>query len=376
MSTGIAAALSVGTRSGHCTHLRAWIHFCDDMKIDPADFPLAEGCANRLVAEFAGYEFMREMHPWSIRGYMAGIATGMEERGWGTGFRKAMKSRRVHSAIEGFCRIYFRRHPQSETRRSEFTADASCSIEEAMQGHNDRYKVPQLERDSQVLAARLGIWFCLRLGDFLRKNKNGVLTEGICWKCVRFMDKSGRLIKFKDLGWRYGEKDVARVTINIMWSKTDRTGAGRVRQLTRNPLEDGQCIVSELAKWAIRCKLKRGATIDDHIFVIRGVPIITSNQLANTMKTTARFLGMNDKRISVHSLRYGGAVTMASAGIPRELIEYHGGWVVGSAALSKYLSSICNINKDTDIARVMAESQKECAAESRFRDNGRFGERA
>ena len=42
-------------------------------------------------------------------------------------------------------------------------------------------------------------------------------------------------------------------------------------------------------------------------------------------------------RVSLHSLRYGGASALASAGYPEYIIAMYGGWKEGSSCLRQYV---------------------------------------
>ena len=62
-------------------------------------------------------------------------------------------------------------------------------------------------------------------------------------------------------------------------------------------------------------------------FHIQGLPRLTSEYLEQAMRVVALFPGLPVNRISAHSLRYGGATHLASAGFPEFIIAQYGGWV-------------------------------------------------
>lgn len=59
--------------------------------------------------------------------------------GWNKSFRVVARSLLVKKAMEGLSRLYFADHLMAENRKMEFTADLTCSIEEAMRADNDKF---------------------------------------------------------------------------------------------------------------------------------------------------------------------------------------------------------------------------------------------
>ena len=56
----------------------------------------------------------------------------------------------------------------------------------------------------------------------------------------------------------------------------------------------------------------------------------TDTDVAGAMKKIAVHLGWESSKVSVHSLRYGGATMLAAARLPQYVIQYFGGWAEGS----------------------------------------------
>jgi hypothetical protein len=77
------------------------------------------------------------------------------------------------------------------------------------------------------------------------------------------------------------------------------------------------------------------------------------------IKTIARHLGLNPTVFSCHSLRYGGVCMLASSGVPRYLIEYHGGWAKNSSALSTVYLHVTNVPDEHEIGHVLSSWEKD-----------------
>ena len=80
-------------------------------------------------------------------------------------------------------------------------------------------------------------------------------------------------------------------------------------------------------------------------------------------------MGGDPSKISAHYSRYGGATTLAAAGIPQYLIEYFGGWAEGSESLRFY----AQVGGDavSRVSQVMADGVGVSLTESRLRVSNR-----
>jgi hypothetical protein len=193
------------------------------------------------------------------------------------------------------------------------------------------------------------MWFCLRKSEYLPNNKHPSqpsFAKGLCLSDITFTSLDGRAIPHSALQ----SGDAHRVTLNIRFSKTDQHGRGRPRTLCRSqstssapsasfsPLSTTGCLVAEIETWVIALRDNFGAAHSrDHLFVVGPRIFVTADRVAAVIKITVLHLGLDAKRYSPHSLRYGGATMLASAGIPLYLIEYHGDWAPGSKSLRTYL---------------------------------------
>ena len=83
------------------------------------------------------------------------------------------------------------------------------------------------------------------------------------------------------------------------------------------------------------------------------------------MKFIVRHLGWNAKKVSAHSLRYGGATMLATAGMPQYVIEYFGGWAEGSQSLKTYIQ--LGNQAVHKVSQIMSDGHNNTLEESRIR---------
>ena len=81
---------------------------------------------------------------------------------------------------------------------------------------------------------------------------------------------------------------------------------------------------------------KWGLGHGDYIFAMGGTRNVNASLVAQAMKRVAVMLGLDVKKVSAHSLRYGGATMLASHGLPQYVTAYYGGWTADSGTLRLY----------------------------------------
>ena len=301
------------------------------------------------VGRFAAFEVARGMAPQSIsRTYLPGIARHFDQQRIRNNFRSAANSRDLKSLLDGFSRIYYKTTPASERRRLAFTAELQGGVIPACAAAFGHDRCPIL-RLAEPLAIKMGMWFCLRKSEYVPSNKNGRGTLGLPLSCITFSDGDNEVIPYAAI--RPGI--ATRVTVNIRYSKTDQHGTGRIRQIAANPDADS-CLVRDMEHYICALRDHRGAQHgSDYLFVVGGTTILSAAHLAEIIRVTVIAAGMDPSRYTPHSLRYGGATMLAAAGLPLYLIEYHGGWVAGSASIRTYLQ-IGGESSASTISKIMA----------------------
>jgi hypothetical protein len=120
-----------------------------------------------------------------------------------------------------------------------------------------------------------------------------------------------------------------------------------------------------MAKW-LRALREAGACFlspslgGDGLFFLKGSALIDQTHCNFMIKSIARFLGLNPSAFSCHSLRYGGVCMLASSGVPKYLIEYHGGWAKDSSALSEVYLHVTNVPDDHEVGHVLSTWENNC----------------
>jgi hypothetical protein len=92
----------------------------------------------------------------------------------------------------------------------------------------------------------------------------------------------------------------------------------------------------------------------DGLFFVQGTPLVDQAHVTCVIKAVARDLSLDPVAYSCHSLRYGGVCMLASSGVPRYLIEYHGGWSKDSTALSEVYLHVSNTRDEYEVANVLS----------------------
>jgi hypothetical protein len=67
-----------------------------------------------------------------------------------------------------------------------------------------------------------------------------------------------------------------------------------------------------------------------------GFDPVTDKTVSDMMKFGSAASGLDPRKVSAHSLRYGGATMLAASGLPQYLICWYGGWKEDSATMRLY----------------------------------------
>jgi Phage integrase family len=255
--------------------------------------------------------------------YLPGIANQFAIDDIPSHFSQALKLRRVQLVSKGFLNRYNRDNPKCGRAKVAFILDMTEGVFWVRSG---------VLASVLYLAMRFGIYFLLRKSEFLYVS--GKSSSGIRRRNVEFYTAEHRLIPYGLIGHPLCVAQSVR--IRVTFSKTDQSGYGRLLEHVRQKDSNGPCIVKELEKYVAytRVKWKRGE--GDYLFVNQDGSPLYSTSVGSCMKDIALYLGMEASKISLHSLRYGGASLLASFGLPQYIIAYYGGWKDDSEALRLY----------------------------------------
>jgi hypothetical protein len=314
-------------------------HFC------AADGMVAQITSTLLMGLVIGYITVqcaiRMMAPQSIRGvYLPGVASILEQKGYRTRrWRWVTSDRPVKLVLAGFQRFYDKHHPKAERMKVAFGMDLAVRSQTVMRREGLGVRKFMDDRQRELSWVRLytimavGIWFMLRRSEHIvapgLKGKSNLLR-----RLVVFWDAGGSRIPYSDVGKRAAEK----VTLNVTFAKTDQSGFGRRTSHVRQRGKESICVVCILEKWIALTRDVYKATEDMPLYDVPGFTSVDLRDLHTVMEATVRDLGVPGYGIKAtsHSLRYGGATMMASAGFPQYLIAHYGGWNENSESLRQY----------------------------------------
>jgi hypothetical protein len=278
-------------------------------------------------------------------------------------FAEALSSQVVKLTWKGIERIDSKRNPRGGVKKIAFTLDLVKYLDAALgniaQSANEWKE--NMRRRALVVGLEMGIYFLLRKSEYLPcTTADGETSRGLTWNEIQFLDGDGRVLDFMSMD----AISVRSMSLLVQTSKMDQHGEGRIR--THHRQREGHCIVSLVVQWALEARAC-GDGRSSYLFERFGAPLISDISVADSMKAITRYLGLGDNMISAHSLRYGGATMLASAGLPSYVITYFGGWAEGSAMIRRY----AQIGGEAvgNVSRIMSGVYEQSIAESRARIN-------
>lgn len=139
----------------------------------------------------------------------------------------------------------------------------------------------------------------------------GVLSQGVELQ-----------ISSKD-AWKY--LTVLSVSITVHSAKNDWQGEGHRMHFSTGDAEAnilGFDLVSEMFAWAREARPRD----DDAFLMHKGKNLVSYTEVSAVIKKVATEFGFDDTHFSMHSLRIGGASTLAAAGKPSHYIQKMGRW--------------------------------------------------
>ena len=168
----------------------------------------------------------------------------------------------------------------------------------------------------------MGLMFLFRKSEFLT-NSQGV---------GKYVDGKPVTLLADDVFFWYG--DVSYCATNpllpidapeflsmfLPHSKSDQMGKGATRFFPADP-NCATCLVKIIHEYVLEANLSTG----DHLFAGPKF-IVSSDMVANTIKATAQSIGLPPDRLSNHSLRIGGLVSLFAANVSDDLKKLAGRW--------------------------------------------------
>jgi hypothetical protein len=152
---------------------------------------------------------------------------------------------------------------------------------------------------------------------------------------VTFFDYNDKPIPYA----RVSRTKAEMVVLNVEFAKADSSGFGRRTRHMRQDANKDVCVVCILEAWIANTRDNYDATEDLGIYEVPYFGTLPIEDLQKIMQATVDDLsgpGSKTKRVTSHSLRYGGATMMAAAGFPHYVIAIYGGWSIESKTLRLY----------------------------------------
>ena len=308
----------------------------------------------KIVLRYVGFEVgIRKMSPNSIKAcYLGAIANVFVLRDIENMFELAIKKRIVKLVMDGYLRIYHKENPLSESRKLAFTLELVKYLPMAMK-NIDGIRMKAIE-----LALKMGICFLLRKSEYLPGNK----LNGFSWKDIQWYDGNGMEVDW----YKVNQSNVKTVKLVVKFSKMDQHGIGRIVTHTRT--DKDFCIVHSLVEWLLICRDKLKISQDGYMFrYISGEAIIKDYIVTVAMKNIVTYLGWKSDKVSLHSLRYGGATMLAAAGLPQYIIEYYGGWAEDSKSLKQTYIKLAAKNA-VEVSNIFSNGFNMSLEETRIRE--------
>jgi len=339
------------SRATYGTAWNSWTEFSNffgfnALCLDDDNVPLSTERCVHLLECYSGFECgVRQLKPTTVFDtYVPGICKFLDIQGVSS---IALRNARAHPYIkaiqQGYVNMWAAKHPDHQRAKIPFTLVLARQTEDFLLNGRLRLPSPIPHANCRCFtmgvarittALLFGIFFLLRKGEFLPKPAFcSTRHPALLRSHIRFLDDSQHEIPYPLIGIRRAWW----VTITILFSKTDRTGRGRILTHYADPTTPHNCIVQRLEAYFVMSRDWFGAAPSSPLFDIPDFPTLSTDVLTRTMRETCTLLGLPSDNVSAHSLRYGGATTLAAAGFPEYVIAFYGGWAPDSKAMRTYI---------------------------------------
>lgn len=361
---GLASSLSTQSQRTYSTAYRSWLRFCGLCKLHPVNEIISSDFDTTclILERFISFECgCRQIAPQTISSsYLPGISWVFDMVAPGNHFRAASQAPRCKFLLSGFTKLYAKVHPEGRKIKIPFTLDLVCVTYDRLRGRASSF-LENVVAYRTFLALAFGFMFLLRRSEYLAYVGKRLGNAVPFTRSLLFFYKDQERVPYHLIG--HADHRATQMSIAIPYSKTDSNGVARILShgRTRYGLDhsDGVCIVAHMEAWIEMTRIRFGVPASGHLFDCDpSVPDLLSSHLDHEMKLTAVQKGLPKDKVSSHSLRYGGATTLASVGAPQYLICFYGGWCDGSVRIyARPTSSALAFATDALTARHRALTQ-------------------
>lgn len=318
----MSESIASGSQKTYQTAWSSWILFCSEHKLDPLlqhppeDFHLTTRAFTFEVAAIHHYIlwafFKKCLTASTIDNYLFGITFHLKLAGRDCDFLQSFPILRARAALNIRCR-----------QRTASSERGSLPVSMNMIRHYARsHDLSQSKHLAIYTALLTAFTMLLRISEYVvvSGSDHHLRCGDITFVVGDVHVPSHELT----LGLR---DSVTEVLIKLRSSKTDKDGSGTTFCFPRTRENDPKTdICFMLACWSTTAA---GRTSNQPFFsssTRSGLWKVSSQHIASAVKELAVAFKFNPSRFTSHSLRYGGASTLAAAGLPDCWIQVYGRW--------------------------------------------------
>jgi hypothetical protein len=212
--------------------MRQWEMFCGIVGADAncmrvGGGPLHVDDVVSLVASYIAVQCgVRMLSPKSLTSvYLPAVVSTFRQKRIANEFSAAVRSPEVKMVLDGFTRFYDKNHPQASRLKLAYGMDLALLSREVVRGMA-RLSFPANKKVEAVLHERMFVVQAVGIMFMLRRSEHVYARGGsapLLRSHVIFWDGRGAIIPYREVGIRRAEK----VTLNVVFSKTDQSGFGR-----------------------------------------------------------------------------------------------------------------------------------------------------
>ena len=286
-----------------------WHHRTDDLRTTTITWE--EACIVIFVA--SALQQTKPLAPRTISTYLSGVRKYLENEGVDTRFMN--KSQYIRNTKQGLAQYYraYTNQTTGDRERMPVTADM---IRHYYAPHAAN---PTIAQQAVHTAMLIGFTAVARVSEYLQTPH---ATHLLTTDRVVFETDDGKLIPAYQV-YKHPGVRVAAPTLHIKSTKNDQAGTGFRYYFTKALPGETYCIVQSLWDYAMRARPVRGKSL----FYIPSLDwTLKPPYFAEELRRLAVANGIDPTRVSSHSLRIGGATTLAAAGLNDHEIQGVGDW--------------------------------------------------
>lgn len=297
---------------------RRWLRYASEMQIDPhiAEVPPDWTRSNRLysfpVAVTLNYMFqlffIDKLAASTISVYLAALRYRLTCANHDVTWMASVPMTKARAALSLMCR---QRKAEKEVGKLPFTLDLIALYQSTHPSSSYRNR-------AIYTAMRLAHLLMMRVSEYTKSPKT---DHHLRSRDVKFQLQDGSFVTTAQAR-PSSTAQISGVVIDITSAKNDSAGSGHRFFFARALSATEPCICMLLWNWAVLAH----PTTEAPFFSYRNIWQLSAADMSAAMKATSVRAGLDPSRVSPHSLRYGGASTLAAANLPSYMIQQIGRW--------------------------------------------------